>query len=247
MKNVKYVMLLFLVVNFSCFESNENLNDFLLEGKVVDDVTNEPVANIEIDYEVCDVIPGSIFYRCSKKDEGKVLTDSNGEFSVVINYEERDNDLKFYTHSKNDKYDATSFQYRYEIETLMNEDLPVLKVSRLAPVKIRVKNTNPFNEEDHIEFVNYRGEVDSGYYNLVSKTITNYENQNVIYDDGVTYSSALEWKGKSVNSLVEGKLSGGYKKVYIEYVVVKNGVRERRKTEAITLNPNSVNEYLIEY
>ncbi len=247
MKNLKYVLLLFLAVNISCFENNENLNDFLLEGKVVDDVTNEPVSNIEINYEVCDIIPGSIYYRCSKKDEGKISTDSNGEFSVVINYEEMDNDLKFYTNSKNDKYDASPYQYRYKIETLMNDELPVIKVSRLVPVKINVNNINPFNEEDQIVIHNFKEEGGFGYYNLVRKSITNYENQNVIYDDGTTYTNALEWKGASVNSLIEGKLSGGYKKVFIEYEIIKDGVRERKTTEAKLLNPDVMNEFLIEY
>ena len=247
MKSLKYVMLLFLIVNFSCFENNENLNDFLLEGKVIDDVTDEPVANVEIDYRVCDIIPGSIFYRCNKKDEGKVITDSNGKFSVVINYEEKDNDLSFYTTSKNDKYHASPIQYSYKIETLMNEELPVIKVSRLAPVKITVKNNSPFDEEDQIAIQFFKGEDHFGYYNLVEKSITNYENQNVIYDDGTTTTSALEWKGSSVHSLIQGKLSGGYKKVFIEYVVVKNGITDTKTTEAKVLNPNSMNEFLIEY
>ncbi|MFY7671873.1 hypothetical protein ACOSP6_12370 [Tenacibaculum sp. MEBiC06402] len=248
MKNLKYVMLLFLVVNFSCFENNENLNDFLFEGKVVDNVTNEPVSGIEIDYEVCKPVGSGILYTCVTKDEGTTITDDNGEFSVLVNYEEKDNDLKFFTKSKNKNYQASSFQQSYSIEKLMNDELPVIKVNRYASIKITVKNTNPFNEEDNITIGHFRdNEEGLRRYGLVRQSLINYENTNVFFDNGNTVASMLEWNGVNVHSVIEGKVPGAYRKVYLDYTVKKNGVYENRRTEAVTLSPDAINEFLIEY
>ena len=84
-------------------------------------------------------------------------------------------------------------------------------------------------------------------YGLVRQSLINYENTNVFYDNGNTVTSMLEWNGVNVHSVVEGKVNGAYRKAYLDYTVKKNGVYENKRTEAITLNPNSVNEYLIEY
>ncbi|CAL2081091.1 hypothetical protein [Tenacibaculum sp. 190524A05c] len=249
MKNLKYLILLFLFVNISCLVKNEeNLNDFLFEGKAVDNVTNEPVSNIEIDYEVCNPRGSGIFGICVTKDEGMTLTDENGEFSVLVHYEEKDNSLKFFTRSKNINYQANSLQQGYSIEKLMNDGLPDIKVNRYASIKITVRNTNPFNEEDNIRVGYFRDDEESlRRYGLVRQSLINYENTNVFYDNGNTVTSILEWNGVNVHSVVEGKVNGAYRKVYLDYTIKKNGVYENKRTEAITLSPDIVNEYLIEY
>ena len=248
MKSLKYVMLLFLIVNFSCFENNENLNDFLFEGKVVDNVTNEPVSDIEIDYEVCKPVGSGILNTCVTKDEGTIITDDSGEFSVIVNYEEKDNRLKFFTRSKNEKYQVSSFQQGNSIQKLLDEGLPVIKANRYASIKITVNNTNPFNEEDNIRIGHFSDNEESlRYYGFVRKSLINYENTNVFFDNGNTVASMLEWNGVNVHSVIEGKIPGAYRKVYLDYTVTKNGVYENKKTEAITLSPDIINEYLIEY
>jgi hypothetical protein len=237
-------------MTISCIKVHyeENLNDFLFEGKVVDEVTNEPVANMEIVYEVCEIIPGSIFYRCSTKDEGTIKTDANGKFSVVVHYEDKDNDLKFYTNSKNDNYDGNTFPLNYSIEKLINEGVPEIKVNRYASLKITVKNINPINEDDSIS-IRYFSDDDELFrsYTLMRESLINYGNTNVFFDNGNSISGMLIWNGKNVHSGIEGKIPAAYKSVYIDYTVKKNGVYEDYKTEVINLKPDGVNEYLIEY
>lgn len=231
----------FLVLQFlflvSCTIFEEPNRTLTVKGVIVDKFTNIPTPNIKVLYDSCEPYGGVMFGGCNEIDQGFFYTDSKGEFSIPIYYKNLSDEANFYI-VENEEYYASGTQMSFKVLTLKDKPLKFLTV-KYAKTIIKIKNINPFDNNDVFEIVWFGAKNDLEQILFVKDKVIDFGNSK---EEGVYYI----WKGEDVESNLIGKIKSGYN-VFFKYRVTKNGVTSSYESETKMLDPNTENEFLIEY
>lgn len=225
------------ILLLSCSVFEQPKLSLTVKGVIVDKFTNTPTPNIKVLYDSCEPYGGVMFGGCNEIDQGFFYTDSNGEFSIPIYYESLEDNINFYI-VENEEHYASGTQMRYKVSTLKDKPLKFLTV-KYAKTTIKIKNTNPFDSSDLFEIVWFGAKNDLEQILFVKDRVIDYGNSK---EEGVYYI----WKGENVESNLIGRIKSGYN-VFFKYRVTRNGVTSSYESETKLLDPNTENEFLIEY
>ena len=231
-----YTLLLFLI---SC--SNEQENFITIKGRVEREINGQGISNQKV-YLVINQSHGSGYWHYTTKiDSKEIITDLNGNFSVLMK-----NDYNTFVSvfkSQDDNYTS------YELSNFdLNNDI-VIKVHKFLKFKIYVNNTNPFDANDKL-YINFN----SGNNQNFRTKIENFGVQNVQYPaenlpggGSIGAYEEASWTGINVNSIVYYNVPENANIYKVYWSKRKNMVEAMGFTPDIPFQTNQLNEYYFNY
>jgi hypothetical protein len=152
-----YVLLIFLITATSVYFNacKKDKNKITINGKVYDPNSKSYVSNASVTISSSRISSG--FYNSNYTDIDNTLTDANGNFSFEFN-KEKSGGYRFYVNK--DKY--------FEITADIPDDdivpgtpyTPVFNLYSEAYLKLHVKNSAPWNNDDFIAYYYTQGYLD---------------------------------------------------------------------------------------
>ena len=245
-KNLKCIVILIFVMLFSnsCTKSevSESFYKTKINGKVIREVTNQPVSGITLYLEIVKIYGSGYGSYKETIDVRNVTTDQNGNFEVslrnstntyLVIRKEFDNIYGAYSGGQNFAAD----------QNYSNIDLTI-KLQKFINFKINVKNTAPSNNEDYIDvsFAYHRGQA-------IRKEILNFGIPNIVYPAQGGFGPRIEtaWQGINVNSTIFYSVTEDSQYYKIYWQKRKNGISTQGVTNDIPYDINILNEYSFNY
>jgi hypothetical protein len=220
-------------------------NAYNFKATVVSQLTNEHIAGTQIHVEVDSKQYGITPYDVVL-DSFTLVSDNNGNVFCNIKY----NDdpyigVKFF--KADDAYTTGLLPQKTEfsVKDLKTAAPLILYVRKYTGLKITVKSTNSFNDNDAIGVsIN---QDNTNYFNNIIDSIQNFGtiNQPLSYpatNDG----NNPYWVGQNVNSIIYGKIQEGTT-YQITWDVRKNGINTDYKSPVLNTSGNTLNSYNIVY
>ena len=219
----KLILLLIAIINFSC--SKEDVEPtFEISGKIVNIETNLGIPNIDLEITSKrggqGYIFGGVIIDVFKTN---IRTNQYGNFTTNIPLK----DATIFSISKFDDGYYKGIDKSFYINDSKNINIYIEKFEIL---KIFVKNLNPYDLDDRIEF-------NSPSSFLISRV--NYGNQNEPQTLNI-------WKGTNVNSEIIYKVPKSYQN-NMQISIKKNGIWSTIQQNQINIVTNQINEYYINY
>lgn len=227
----------------SCNE--DDLESISFNGRLTSEVTDEPIGNITIVGRTTGVRGSGLFSSTYEIDRQEVQTNANGEFSMFVDYESYDfTAVNIFKGAGGDCTELLEMKRNFFVAEVENKTFD-LKARRLYPIEIRVKNVEPFDEEDSIYISIVELDPNNPYDRAFD--IENFGVQNQPRDPNQTgVGENLYWVGENVNSVLRSKVQEDAVMI-LHYSVYKNGNLEPYQTEPIPTVNNGVTRFELNY
>lgn len=242
MKAVLLATLLMAVVlvgiPISC--QKDDVGDLIVSGKVIDKDTKEGLPNMWIK------VDGVTQFGLGRRTEtGSTLTNTDGTFNVAIKSIENAAFYDFFANrgSSGHYTEGTDYHGEYYLDSITKNKIPMLfELSKIEPLKINLKNTDPINDADYVGLYFYSDTM--GFLRV--KTVENFGIGNLKYESPeVDNGTRTEWVGANVNSVINGNILVN-EELTIIVTIRKNG----QLTEVIKVingKRNRINKIRIDY
>lgn len=244
------LMVLSLIAISSC--DLDGLNRQEVSGVLISEVSGKGIANTSLTATVLSASGYGIFSSSNQVSRKEITTNHQGEFSLSVKYEDRDNWVWFTKNDEEKSTDILNIVPRFYISEL-DEGPATLYVREFHPLEITVKNVDPFDSEDAIYVsvfftvqendndINFRY-THSVIYDIVNRLDENLPHTYPVTDNGLR----PDWIGDQVDSTIYGRLQEAttYKVIWS---VRKNGVVTEYSTDFIPTDADAVNRVQIMY
>lgn len=237
MKNIlRFLILVSLFFALNNCTKNE-IEFYTISGKIVENNTNNGAGNAKLEIRTYKIVPsynilGGSGYSGSTIEKLLTTTDQNGNFSVLMT---KNDDIKGVTIMC-----VEDGNYEIKIKDFLVKDFQniLVKVDKFETLKIIVKNVNPFNANDKIEF------------GAPSQYLIKRENFGILNETVIDYYGNTKqintWIGTNVNSELTYKVQYNFTRP-LEIYKTKNGIKSFINTGQDPLIRNQLNTYNIDY
>ena len=236
---IKYLLLPIFLILASCFidDADETIN-----GRVQRAVNGDGIADQTVIVMTRKYTGSGWFSTIKMLDRTEVVTDVNGNFSVVL---KSDVDA-FVTivHQGDDDYSGSGVFRDYSIDETV-----IIEADKFIKFKISVINTNPIDENDFIKI-----DFFAGLSNVQRTGIENFGIENTYHPEeqlpsGGSFGAYEEtsWIGIDVNSIVYYSVPETAEHFKIIWYKKKNGIETDGFTNDIPYNINQLNSFSFEY
>lgn len=237
------VLIVALVSNACRQEIDENL--FNVKGKVINEITKVGIPAYEFTLLEQETTGSGIFSIVKVVNSKAIKTDANGNFNVAIDVKSNSNGFEFSSGMTDNYTPIQNSRHVFNNINLLSEAL-LFNVRNWEKLEIKVKNTQPFDENDEIRVSVF--EDNTHYIGQFITKITNNGVKNIgpgypASDNGLN----PHWIGKNVDSKIYFNLQNGTQYT-IFYDVKKNGIWTNYvKSPTFSTQSGQINYYTLEY
>lgn len=225
--------------------SKDDLRTISVNGRVISEVTGDPIANVPVIGLAQGVQGSGIFGFTYDIDRQTVQTNAEGFFVMSLGYEDYDrNFIRIFKDASDCCTEFLNIGGVHTLAELENRNLEVT-VRKLYPITIKVKNVDPFDDNDSIYI--HIIEVDpNNPYNRVFE-VENFGVQNQPRDPNQTgIGDNLYWVGQNVDAILRSFVQEEAE-MTLHYSVEKDGDLTSYETVPIPTVENGVTYYEILY
>ncbi|MDB4292320.1 hypothetical protein N9954_02875 [Maribacter sp.] len=229
---------LLLGIPISCQKGD--VGDIVISGMVIDQHSKKGIPDLRVK------VDGVTQFGFERRTEvGNTHTNTDGAFSISIKSVE---DVAFYEFFANrgssDRYtEGTDYHGELYLDSLANNKIAMLfELSKIEPLKIHLKNTDPIGDDDYVGLHFYSDTM--GFQRVKSVENSGIENlkyEAPTFDDG----TRTEWIGANVNAVINCNILVN-EELWIIIAIRKNG-KLTEITKLINGKRNTVNEIDIDY
>lgn len=239
-------LLIALILTFSFIGCNEDdLETIEVKGRLVSEVTGDPIPNVPVIGLSQSSRGTGLFSSNYDIDRQFTETDTQGFFNLSVGYEDyNSNWIWVFKGESNVCTEFLNTERIYPIPELDGNELTV-EVRKLYPMEIKVKNVNPFDEEDSIYIHLIELMPNNPYNRLFTAENFGVENQPR-NPDQVGVIDNLYWVGENVDSVLNGLVQEDAE-IMIYYSVMKNGELISYSSELIPTVNEGTTYYEINY
>lgn len=231
MKNLKSIIVFIMFIILQSCSKEDVEPTFEISGKFLT-TSNIGIPNIEIDITTNKVVSGFLFGGgLVELQKITVKTNQDGSFKTNMRLTE----VTILNISKKPDNDFTFINKTLSIKDATNISI---NVERFEILKIIVKNVNPFNLNDRIEF-------NAPSYFLIKRENFGNQNEPQVFNQGIG-SPENAYLGMNVHSEITYKVTESYQN-NMSISVKKNGIWATIPRTPINIVPNQNNEYYINY
>ncbi|QCX01139.1 hypothetical protein FGM00_13825 [Aggregatimonas sangjinii] len=232
------VTIVLLGIPISC--QKDSADAIVVSGLVIDRDTKQGIPNMKIRAD------GVAQFGLDKRIEsGNAHTDGNGAFDISIKSIENAAFYEFFVNLENaDSYtEESDYHGQLYLDSITEYEVPmVFELSKIEPLHIHLKNTEPFDDEDFVSLYFYSEKM--GFERV--KSVENYGAENLKYQSSTSNEGTrTEWVGANVNAVIKGNIL-----VDEELTIIVSFRKNGQLTEVVkTLEGkrNKVNEIHIDY
>jgi hypothetical protein len=247
-KKAVYFMI-FLIIASSCTSVEESdLKYIEINGKIVNDFTNDPISNISFNLKTGlkhqNSENPSVWDWTEIFENIEITTDENGVFSTEIAYKDLSNSLIFFREDDNDYTRFVKGNLGKTIADINNNAPIVIKVRHWEDLVITVKNIDPYDENDRVNI--YVRQTNTPLDMHIITEIVNNGVQNQQTAEGDDNGLRPLWIGSAVDSEIKVHIQNG-SKYSIQTTVTKNGITTVTWSDEIETIDGILNEYEVNY
>lgn len=213
-------------------------------GQLLEEVTLQPLPNAPILVAVTHSYKDSWGNSYIDTLDSKwIASDSKGDFAATAKYRDESNVLSLTIFPGDPVY--VPWSYGAKIGTLKTNSHIIFNSRTWEPLRVKVKNLNPFDDNDQIA-VSFL-ERNTSFMNSIVYKIVNHGIENIhLVSPGVDFRLYPAWKGKNVDAEIYGHLQSSTNYI-VFWTVIKNGLRKEYKSEELVTQKGKLNEFTIEY
>ncbi|WP_161890551.1 carboxypeptidase regulatory-like domain-containing protein [Pontibacter russatus] len=237
MKTINFLILLIslLIVISSC--ERKDVDIFIIEGQITDDISNQPIEGVEIRVDAIKSSSGmGIISNGKRKTVGKATTDRNGYYKAKLKVFNGAQRLEISINENNKKEGYADGYLDASLSTLNKGASTIFNhaISPTAILKIKFINTSPQSNAD--KFILNWCNCGQG----LTKGIINRENCGTVKE-----SEGGQWIGEDVCGVYTIEAVAGRKSDFSWYVTKNN--ETRLFLDSVFVARGVLNEFLINY
>jgi hypothetical protein len=237
MKRINYLILFMsLLIVFSSCE-REDIEVFIIEGKIIDNVSNQPIEGIQVRVDAIKPSSGmGIITDGRRETVGGATTDRNGYYKAKLKVFHEAQYLEIFINENNKKEGYTTGYIDASLSTLNKSVNTTFNhaISPTAILKIKFVNTSPQTDSD--KFILNWCNCGQG----LTKGILNRESCGTVKE-----SEGGQWIGKDVCGIYTIEAVAGRESDFSWYVT-KNNVT-KLVLSSVYVERGVINEFLINY
>lgn len=237
-----YCLIILLLLFTSCSLDNSDYQDIHL--KILSQFNNEPIPNVDVLVLVQNVRGSGMFSSTYEISRKIIKTGKNGEINTAMRYENLNDFFTIYIIEEEICTDVLRHTNSFFFEEVLNGNPLKLYARKYFPMQIKVKNINPYNENDKISISFYH--VGSNYYSAPIYDIINNGNINEFYEGAGISGYRPLWIGENVDSTIFKRVQEGTK-VKISWEVMRNNAVTKFESEFIPTVQDGTTHYEINY
>lgn len=242
---MKRITLIMLVLALALVGCSDDLSSIQVRGRVISEVTGEPLANVPVVGLSQGVRGSGIFSSTYDIDRQSVLTNVEGNFIMFLDYEDYDrNFARIFKDAGDCCTEFLNLDNPYRLGELEGRNI-LITTREVFPVEVTVRNIDPFDENDSI-YIHLVTVDPNNPYNRIFD-VENFGVENQPRDPNQTgFVDNLYWVGEDVHSILRSYIQEGGT-MTLHYSVKKNGNLESYETEPIPAISNGTAYYEILY
>jgi hypothetical protein len=238
MKIVNYlILLLSLLVVFSSCEK-EDVDVFIIEGQITDDITNQPIDGVQISIDAIKSSSGmGIITDGKRKAVGKATTDRNGYYKAKLKVFNEAQRLELFINEGYQRQGYTDGKLGASLSALNKGGNTTFNhaLSPTAILKIKFVNTSPQTDTDRFILNWWNG----GPYGT-TRGILNTESCGTVKE-----SEGGQWIGQDACGVYTIEAVAGRKSDFSWYVTKNN--ETKLFLDSVFVERGVVNDFLINY
>lgn len=232
------LVIVLLCIPISCQKGG--VEDIVVSGLVIDQDTKEGIPNMKIRADGV-----AQFGLRRRKESGTAYTDSDGTFDIAIKSIENAAFYEFFVNFQNADFytEETDYYGQIYLDSIAVHQVPIVfELSKIAPLHIHLKNTEPFDDDDYVSLYFYSEKV--GFERV--KSVENYGAENLKYESSTSDDGTrTEWVGVTVNAVIKGSILVNEKLTLIVSIRKNGQLTEVVKT--LKGKRNKINKIHIDY
>jgi hypothetical protein len=232
------LLLLGIVLSHLACEKEDALQTVVIEGRLIDQFTNEGIANASINGTSFQKEGSGLFSYNRDIDQNIVLTDEEGKFSLPLNFDSQEN---LFVLARIRDTISTYFRKSYRYESALDTNGITIIVKKYTPLQVRIKNINPFDEDDRFSF-----DVDSPAETLGAAYFTRTIDGIPFWEATENNGKHLYWVGDTVEATIIGYVLANTS-MRIRWSVRRNGVWTTYQSDLMNPLEEGLNEFEIFY
>lgn len=237
--------LLAVLILAGCSADSDSLNSIEVSGRLVSQVTGEGVSDGLILAKVNEYHGSGMLAYTVELSSKQIQTDVNGYFTTTLNYKDEGNVFLFEQINEQVATGMLQEQENFYLSDLENGSALNFVVRKYEKLKIGLKSTSPYDENDAIEISIYQ--KNTNYFNNIIYQIENFGDQNQPYEDPASENGLNPyWIGDHVDSVIYGYIQEGTS-VQVKWSVRKNGIVNSFQSDFFETVSDEVNLFEINY